>query len=377
MTSFPANISVYTGPCDRLDCFAFDVEQTACDSGVANGTAVSWLSSFMEGYSLLVHGYDDEIGNFQLNYSPIEPPNNDYCANAEPMELSGGRGAIIGSTYAVFVESNVQPCSVSSALGTRGVWYRIDESTLTPGSRLVASTCLPATDFSAAVSVYTGTCDELVCVATADELSICGESRSAEWRSAPGDSYYILVHGSGEWETGRFGLSVVVEFQQPPNDECIQAAEVGIGQVMQGSTDYAGKDDAPLCIIPVQAPGVWYRVTPENATGLRADLSSDYAGAVSIYSETCRDLACVTGSSDSVYWAAKAGVTYYILVHGQNQDIAGSFELTLSAFDIEPNDLCINAIELEVDGSFALGSTFSATKNEDLPLCDYPIQAPG
>jgi hypothetical protein len=81
-----------------------------------------------------------------------------------------------------------------------GVWYEL----IGTGGDMTVDTCSPLTDYDSRISVYTGDCPRgLTCVAHSDNA--CGLQASATWSSQAGETYLILVHGSGQ-QTGNFKL---------------------------------------------------------------------------------------------------------------------------------------------------------------------------
>ena len=76
------------------------------------------------------------------------------------------------------------------------------------GTRLQVSTCNEHTDFDTIISIYTGTCDDLTCVANDDDS--CGfvdGASIAEFDSTLGTIYYLVVHGY-LGAVGDYGISV-------------------------------------------------------------------------------------------------------------------------------------------------------------------------
>jgi hypothetical protein len=125
----------------------------------------------------------------------VAQPPNDNCSNARallPNEFA--TGFTTGATF-----DNVPPCE--APLSGPGVWFSIQGT----GDMLTAETCAGA-DFDTRISVYSGDCSNLICVA--DNDNSCGLQSSAAWCSSSGEPYFILVSGNFG-QTGFFALTVM------------------------------------------------------------------------------------------------------------------------------------------------------------------------
>ena len=105
---------------------------------------------------------------------------------------------------------------------------------------------------------------------------------------------------------------------------------------------------------------------------------SDYDAQISIFSgESCALLFCVNGNDESpmftediqssVIVMLESDVTYYILIHGFNEAV-GTFEVQVDAVDVVSNDLCTQAVELEI-GTLEAGTTVNALDDDGLDVC--------
>lgn len=126
------------------------------------------------------------------------------------------------------------------------------------------------------------------------------------------------------------------------NDLCINAISVPLNNVdnpIQGSTTRATADtDAGMiCDETITAPSVWYSLigTDEDVL-IRLCDNTNFDTIISIYrsmTSSCDDLVCIgtndnsCGLQSEFLWFAQFDVTYYILVHGFDQN-NGDFELT-------------------------------------------------
>jgi hypothetical protein len=141
------------------------------------------------------------LTRFALTDKPIQQ--NDVCSDA--ITIAAG-GTMSGTTTAATFD-NVGTCgSISNT--APGVWYTI----VGDGSAFfIASMCNRFTDFDTKISVFTGGCDDLVCVGGNDDIGrfrgCSSDTSELEFQNTEGTVYSILVHGF-ESETGSFDLTL-------------------------------------------------------------------------------------------------------------------------------------------------------------------------
>lgn len=122
------------------------------------------------------------------------------------------------------------------------------------------------------------------------------------------------------------------------NDLCANAIAISCGTSVNGNTDNATLDTAPICGgLPVTAPGLWYTIVGTGAPiTLSTCSAASYDTRISVYTGSCGALTCVTANDDfcgirsQVTFASTDGVTYYVLVHGAGSQ-TGTFTLEVSA----------------------------------------------
>jgi hypothetical protein len=133
--------------------------------------------------------------------APAIAPDNDLCANATPITCAAspsGSGTTVGATVDV-----VPACGTS--VTAPGVWYKFDADVLEMFYNV--STCGKAS-FDTKLSVYAGSCGELVCIGSNDNAVGCsGGSSSLTFRPVWGKEHYLLVHGAGT-QTGTYQLTL-------------------------------------------------------------------------------------------------------------------------------------------------------------------------
>lgn len=126
-----------------------------------------------------------------------EPPINEVCGSAVDLPV---HSRVFGSTTGGAVDS-VPFCG--TPVSAAGVWYRA----IGNGERLVATTTSAFTQFDTKLSVFSGECNALVCVAGNDDEEFGVLTSRVEWDSMDGAEYWLLVHGFGD-DAGEFELIV-------------------------------------------------------------------------------------------------------------------------------------------------------------------------
>ena len=136
-------------------------------------------------------------------------PANDVCTEAEIVDLVAGLQVTISGSTADGAQGDPESanCGASTA---PGVWYRLAGSE----QQLRAETC--GSSFDTRLSVYEGSCDQLICVTNNDDS--CGLQSTVEWTAKEGSSYFVLVHGFGQ-SLGSFTLAIRALGLPAPGDE--------------------------------------------------------------------------------------------------------------------------------------------------------------
>jgi hypothetical protein len=139
-------------------------------------------------------------------------PFNDVCINAIHLTCDT---VVTGTTINATVQNPPDSCftNVSAA---QGVWYKLTGN----GQNIIFSTCNVSTDFNTRLAVYSGSCNNLTCIAGNDnagsQTCILNPSLSEiVFCSENGVDYYIYVTGS-PGAFGNFNLSVQCDIPSPP-----------------------------------------------------------------------------------------------------------------------------------------------------------------
>jgi hypothetical protein len=265
VTAHDTKINIYCGDCvSGLICVAGNDDFCSLQS------EISWCSEAGTTYYILVNGFGGQVGPFELSVTDdglpctgavtctiaeeaccfgdgscldllavdctaqggtpqgggtdcataVCPtaPQNDFCDQA--IDVGPLPASLLGSTIGATPDDTVAP-TCGTTVTAPGVWYLVTGT----GNGLTASLCGGGTSYDSKISVYCGDCEvELFCVAGNDDF--CSLQSEVSWCSAPGQIYYILVHGFSSAE-GDFSLDVTddgVACSTPPNCEPCQFA---------------------------------------------------------------------------------------------------------------------------------------------------------
>ena len=177
----------------------------ACSTGSFNTSEWNWVVGCGE---LEIPGCTDPDA---VNYNPEATVDNGTCLFApdndlpcDAVEITCESGNISGSTIGATIDEDC-----GGATGGAGVWY-VFNSTIDGTLRL--NTCQdnsPNTDYDSDISVFTGDCDNLACLAYVDGEFSCGFASDITVDVFSGTTYYVQVHGwNGE---GNFDMEVTCE----------------------------------------------------------------------------------------------------------------------------------------------------------------------
>ncbi len=245
-----------------------------------------------------------ELVDAPTNVPTSLPPNltvsNDRCADGVKLEVvpegMNGFAPVFGTTVGASVDLDAPTCN-GVAVNHPGVWFQVTSPT---DGTLTAQSCGRFSDFDIQLSVYQGSCHQLMCVA-ADDDSCGGNQARVTWEGERGQVYYLLVHG---W-VGVGNYQVSVQVREPPNDTCNYAqGPLPIGSSVEGSTTFASRDMmVQTCggISYGAVEGVWYSVIGTGNV-LVADScadATDYDTKIHVFAGTCGDLECIGGNDNS------------------------------------------------------------------------------
>jgi hypothetical protein len=277
-----------------------------------------------------VHGFDNATGSFGFSIEDLGgAPTFGTCEVAAGPALLLNGVVQISLFSSAIIDLGALRCSTFADTTTvavnAGVWLYI----LGDGGDITASVCDDNPD-GMSLRIFSGAnCESLTCVNGANECS-------KTWGSIANEQYYLFIQGPTE---GSYAFSLTTTGAPAAgNDLCSGAISLEIDSVggsVAGTTVGASiYDDSGFCGEQITAPSVWYSVVGTGSdTAVGLCVGTDYDTKISVFEGTdCDTLVCVGGNDDfcdlqSAYgWFAEEGVTYYVLVHGF-EDNTGTFEI--------------------------------------------------
>jgi hypothetical protein len=318
-------ISVFGSACDSLECIGGTGQDTPCGD---NGS-VSWQTEKDEVYNIYVSGRSSRVGDFVLNINEVPVADGFTCDGSLPLEL--GSTTIQSNTTAAPSES-VDLCTGSSAV--RGVWHQF----IGTGMTMKISVCNDETDFDARVSLFTGSCNGLSCVAYTQ--SRCGDNDEILITTHVGMTYHLFVHGPDSVSIGNYLLTIE---ETEINDSCAMSSSLELAASPQyfGSTLSAGNSTALGCSgDPSSESGaLWYTFvgTGEVVTLSTCSAQTDFNSDIRVYSGSCSQFECVsdvsaTSCEDQSMLSFQSVVdeVYYTRIGGINTSDSGNFVLEVN-----------------------------------------------
>ena len=291
-------------------------------------------------------------------------------------------------------------CGVS--LASRGVWYTF-KSTTRRIVRLEYQLFLFANGGNSELSVFTGSCEKLVCMTNiegADHASYHAEVMNElvvhEFLADEGETYYFLLSGELETTVGEYQLTIS-EYEIPPNDSCEGATSIDtLPTTFKGSIREATPDFDVLaidtCGVNWYTRGVWYKlegrgtvVRLEYQLNSMADNGdsqmSIFTGSSCSSLDQQKELEClhqVQGADHASYhttvpnelavheFHANEGVVYWFLLTGERFDTVADYEFKVTQYEIPSNDSCEGATSVDTLPKKFRGSTLGATPDFDI-----------
>jgi len=361
--NYDGAVAVFTGDCFNLTCVTNDDDGCGTLGGPAR---TSFLSNPGQTYYIVVRGYATSAGSYTMLVTDLgSPAEGDACVTALPLSVPG---TAFGDTC-MATPDGALGCGTGDS--SPGVWYQVTGT----GNQFIATLC-NGTSYDSALSVFTGGCDFLSCVASNDDS--CGAQSQVIFQTFPGETYYILVRGYST-NCGFYTLDVT-ELLPPANDECVNATEVFCNSFALadnlGATDNF-IDDIYLCrVVPGNGSNsVWFKFTAAEDSAVIATCNSSFpaddsilqvfegsCGFLSPLPDGCNDDGCNGYLSRVIVRNLVVGNTYYIMLSAWTPADAGTYtlELTCPAPPPAPGDDCVDAIDFgPIPGSVS-GETMTA-----------------
>ena len=123
---------------------------------------------------------------------------------SDPIALECNGEVVVGSTFNVPSDNATSGYGVCSSMTSSNgqIWYTLNAP---EGNQITISTCDPNSNFDTFLSVYTGECGALTCVAYNDDA--CNLRSTVTFIAGAGETYLIRVGGFSS-QSGTYGLSV-------------------------------------------------------------------------------------------------------------------------------------------------------------------------
>ncbi len=274
------------------------------------------------------------LGPFEFSTPPFLTAPNATCANAAAIECGV---ALSGNTVTGLPASG--PTCASANITTKGLWY----SCVGTGEVITMSTC-GQTNYDSKISVFTGACDSLECVAGNDDSPGCGNNSSQlSFPSTLGEEYLVLVHGYGQAQ-GLFTLTMSCAPSCSPvaeNDDCagatvLQMTLPGGCETVTGSNTcaFAPALPNPPCIPFAPIVDVWYQFNTQNVSEVEILLEATTAGVIhaALYSSCANDpyIACWTDVTEAILVSGlEQGADHFLRVWNAGGGQAGEFIVCL------------------------------------------------
>jgi len=347
--NFDSKISVFSGSCGALTCVGGNDDGSGC----ALTSEFSFVAEAGTDYFILVHGFLNQSGLFDLSVSCAAPLPNDNCSSVTPVTLTNGTtvtftGTTVGATASADETSVLTAAAVWEAVTLTGtcnnltVDYCGTPAGVMANFFIVASDC-PASTLIFGVSNNTTTCPDGNGIITFFNL--------------PAGTYYLPVLADPAFTTlGNYTMNVVSEDcpPAPANDDCASVAPTpltnGTPVTFTGTTVGATQN-------AFEAAEFGYNIVWESFTltgGCNKDVTISYCGSFSptfnIFASLYTDcssgsfitdsdgqpdaVACGDGNLTYNYDNLPAG-TYYIPVFADAQflDPLGDYSVTVLSVD--------------------------------------------
>jgi hypothetical protein len=314
---FDTKLSVFEGSCGGLLCYASDDDGCA-GSGAGGGTQsrVDFETEAGKMYYILVHGYKDETGQFQLQVATPDNLYNDFCEDARPVAL--GTYTRGDNLLAKFDFDAPAVCGDAITISGPTVWFQV----IGTGGDIMASVCDVETTFDTQMTVFAGSCTALRCIGGNDdsEAEECGFTSELQWTSEAFEIYLIAVHGYDN-ATGTFGFYVEDRGGAPVFDTCEGAGgPVSLGHVVPVALADAATsilDCGSSTVAPVTVQGSWLYTIGHGGSITASVCEANPSGAkLFVYEGDCSGLACMDTTADacSVTWTSVPNQGYYMFV---------------------------------------------------------------
>ncbi len=208
-SGFDTKIGVFTGTCDDRTCVGGNDDSCGLQS------EVDFTSIEGQWYYIYVTGFSANEGSYTLSITCQDLGGADDCGFPELLCGGSETGSTIGAGTA-----DAPPTCGTTLNSSGGVWY----SFLGIGDVVQVTTCNPGTNYDTKLGVFTGACDDFICIGGNDDGSPSGANPDADcvvpetgstfnrastvtFTALAGQYYYIYVTGFSTAE-GTYEVSI-------------------------------------------------------------------------------------------------------------------------------------------------------------------------
>ncbi|OAV42590.1 hypothetical protein A3850_015195 [Lewinella sp. 4G2] len=322
-------VTVYSGDCENLTC----INGGSYNGGQYYDATAEWDATAGTKYTILLHAdAADGYGNFVFTLEQNPPTTNDDCASATVITP----GSYRGSTATATPTENIDCDDLGEG---NDHWYAF---TAPDNAEYNITTNSLYTTFDTQLILLSGDCANPTCEDDNDDYGNNYYSR-IDFTATQGVTYYFVVIPFDEDVSGNYELTLN-RAEVPMNDDCASASDITYNSTVRGSTFGATASAALTDCEDADdndAPDAWYRFQPTTsgtAVASLVDQFTDYYTALTVYEGTdCNSLTCIAGVEEvfsivefsELSFDFTEGTTYYIVVHGEDDDEFGNYQLYL------------------------------------------------
>ncbi len=260
---------------------------------------------------------------------PQPLPSNAFCSEAAV--IACGQNLNGHTTQSIYSPG---PTCGSANITAPGVWYTFTGD----ASEVTLSTCNQAS-YDTKISVFTGPCAALNCVAGDDDGPGCAVTSSVTFNTIAGVQYLALVHGY-QADTGSFTLSMTCGAPCAPaviNDNCVTAQTIapqpiGACVPLQSTNVCAATSTLPNPPCDPFAPinDVWFAFNTGPSPDHTLSVQAVSAGALNVAIYAACDLqyiVCQSTDSAVVLTGLDTNTLYFVRVWNGGGAAAGTFTI--------------------------------------------------
>jgi hypothetical protein len=345
------------------DCTDEDAE-IKCNDDSPGGAGHSKVAAVLDPgtYYVIVDGYGDEGGSYQLRTSVKSAPSvQEICAAAHPLAAAA---TVAGNLADAF--DNAHATCGGGADGPDAV-YRLD---LAARSRVRLAE--KSSDFRPVIHVRSACEDDKTLIGCAGSGN---KQDEAVWAGVlDAGTYWVYADSPNDEARGAFTLSAetapaggVSTGNAVKGDACGDAIALGAAAGTVESDTFLARDDAAVSCGRPGAADVIYRIDLAHKSRVTARINSDEASHVLGLTKSCADRAAEIVCGRTLDRVLDPG-TYFFVVDAKSADSMGRFSVAYRIHDmVLAEAACANALPLAI-GRTVNGTTVGAG-NRFTPGC--------